>query len=173
MPSSVCHKYAPQLSPEETNQKLSAPIAPRKHPYQRRSYLLNERLERLRQRQSNILKCNLSRLASPRQRTHVVRLRRRDLLRNLRFPCPARCLGLLDARVGEVGVEPGYVFVAGLEGPVALHTHKTWFIRDVLDFCGIEGEGKGNVHPTLQFRIRPLRHCDIPRHVGLGIITGS
>ena len=136
-------------------------------------YLFNNRPKRPRQRHLQPSKGDIRRRKTPIQRTHVVRLRRWDLIRNLRFPCPPGCLGLLDARVGEVGVEPGYVFVAGLEGPVALHTHKTWFIRDVLDFCGIEGEGKGNVHPTLQFRIRPLRHCDIPRHVGLGIITGS
>lgn len=84
-------------------------------------YLFNNRPKRLRQWHLQPPKGDIHRSKTPIQRTHVVRLRRRDFIRNLRFPCPAGRLGLLDARVGEVGVEPGYVFVAGLEGPVALY----------------------------------------------------
>lgn len=109
-------------------------------------YLFNNRPKRLRQRHLQPGKGDIRRSKTPIQRTHVIRLRRRDLIRNLRFPCPARCLGLLDPRVGEVGVEPGYVFVAGLEGPVALHK---WLIRDVFDICEIEVLGRENVHPKL------------------------
>ena len=84
-------------------------------------YLFNNRPKRLRKRHLQPGKGDIRRSKTPIQRTHVVRLRRWDLIRNLRFPCPPGCLGLLDARVGEVGVKPGYVFVAVLEGPVALY----------------------------------------------------
>lgn len=84
-------------------------------------YLFNNRPKRLRQWHLQPGKGDIRRSKTPIQRTHVVRLRRWDLIRNLRFPCPPGCLGLLDARVGEVGVKPGYVFVAVLEGPVALY----------------------------------------------------
>ena len=56
------------------------------------------------------------------QRTDIVRLRRRDPKRQLLSPCIMRSLGLVNAYLCEVGIDPGAVFVSVQEGPVLLRS---------------------------------------------------
>lgn len=58
------------------------------------AYFLDKRPERLCQWQSRALERNTSRRETPVQRTHVVRLRRRDTGLDLRDPGTVRGLGL-------------------------------------------------------------------------------
>lgn len=158
-----CHKYAHQSFPEAAVQNCQlltfVPTEPASRQYKKNqyTYLFDQWPKRLRKRQPNTLKCNLGSLASPRQRTHIVRLRCRDPMAHLLRPRCARCLSLRDPHVSKPGVKPDTVPVAVQFRPIILR----WRVS-LRNLHGVE-----DLHPR-PCRISARRHCGRLGRGGLG-----
>lgn len=104
------------------------------------TYLLNNRLERPNKRHIQPLERDPRRIQTPPQRGDIIRLRKRNPLRNLRLPRAFRLLRLSDADFCQIGVDPGYVGVAVEVGPVTLH--KEAQVLDIVNcHCSVRCDG--------------------------------